>query len=340
MVAMIPIRRCGSHALRLRLNMSKEFFAPYPLHICDFLPLVPLYGDLNVDENYLRLVTDVIGLQKALMVQWPIDLDPQVIFDSLKDDQKRSIHLIVGHLLMEEGKLMQAKVVLDKSLDAVHYADELLELHPDIVFINAVRDPRAQVSSMNNAIIHDFATLPNALAWTDAHTKARELAKKYPDRVCTTFFEDFIDNQEFVLKKICSFLKIAYVPDMRNISKNPEAAQISQLSALWENNYHDPICDNKYKFKKYLSKEEIEIIETIAGELMDFYGYEKMTPGKAVITEEMLRRAQAESNLKKAAAWEKLRENDPTDFNLRTIRKKYIETVKENLLRVPQAAAR
>ncbi|MCI5207282.1 MAG: sulfotransferase, partial [Candidatus Electrothrix sp. ATG2] len=35
-VLMIPLRRCGSHALRLRLNLSPEFYAPYPLHIVDF----------------------------------------------------------------------------------------------------------------------------------------------------------------------------------------------------------------------------------------------------------------------------------------------------------------
>ncbi len=39
-VLLIPLRRCGSHALRLRLNFSPEFYSPYPLHIADFMPLV------------------------------------------------------------------------------------------------------------------------------------------------------------------------------------------------------------------------------------------------------------------------------------------------------------
>ena len=69
-VLMIPLRRCGSHALRLRLNNSKEFFSPYPLHIVDFMPLVPRYGDLEDDEAYFRLVVDIIGLQSASMVKW------------------------------------------------------------------------------------------------------------------------------------------------------------------------------------------------------------------------------------------------------------------------------
>ena len=48
---MIPLRRCGSHALRLRLNASPSFHSPYPLHIVDFMPLVPMYGDLSDDST-------------------------------------------------------------------------------------------------------------------------------------------------------------------------------------------------------------------------------------------------------------------------------------------------
>ena len=57
---MIPLRRCGSHALRLRLNASPQFHSPYPLHIVDFMPLVPLYGDLRDDGAYLQMVKDVL----------------------------------------------------------------------------------------------------------------------------------------------------------------------------------------------------------------------------------------------------------------------------------------
>ena len=62
---MIPLRRCGSHALRLRLNLNPCFYSPYPLHIVDFMPLVPLYGDLLDDRAYFRLVVDVSRSDEA-----------------------------------------------------------------------------------------------------------------------------------------------------------------------------------------------------------------------------------------------------------------------------------
>lgn len=80
-VLMIPLRRCGSHALRLRLNNGQEFFSPYSLHIVDLMPLVPHYGDLENDDAYLRLVVDIIGLQLASMVKWKdMIFDPVGIF--------------------------------------------------------------------------------------------------------------------------------------------------------------------------------------------------------------------------------------------------------------------
>jgi len=43
---MMPLRRCGSHALRLRMNFNPEFYSPYPLHIVDFMPLSPGFSDV------------------------------------------------------------------------------------------------------------------------------------------------------------------------------------------------------------------------------------------------------------------------------------------------------
>ncbi|MGH8717070.1 MAG: sulfotransferase, partial [Burkholderiales bacterium] len=83
-VLMIPLRRCGSHALRLRLNFNPHFYSPYPLHIVDFMPLVPLYGDLSDDSAYFRMVVDVVGLQAASPVKW-VDMvfDPTQVFEAI-----------------------------------------------------------------------------------------------------------------------------------------------------------------------------------------------------------------------------------------------------------------
>ena len=331
-VLMIPIRRCGSHALRLRLNFSPDFYSPYPLHIVDFMPLVELYGDLSNDYTYFQLVIDLIGLQNATMVKWDnVALDPVSVFETLKT-RPRSVHAIVWEMLFQAGQKHNAKVVMDKSLDTVHYADELVSLFDDMLFLNVVRDPRAQVSSINRAIIHDFDPLLNTLSWVKAHDAAKALAEKYPDKVLTIRYEDFLVNQEAVLRKICQFFGIEFLDSMLDISASQEAKNISVLSALWETNSHPPIPAYIDKFKKCMSLEEIEIIETIASNYMDYYGYEKMTPGKANITEEIIERAKERSEVKKQQAWMELKINAPYDYQLRKFRVTYLNMLKERLL--------
>jgi hypothetical protein len=331
-VLMIPIRRCGSHALRLRLNFSPDFYSPYPLHIVDFMPLVELYGDLANDYTYFQLVIDLIGLQNATMVKWEgVALDPVTIFEAVKD-RPRSAHSIFWEMLFQSGNSHNAKVVMDKSLDNVHYADELISLFDDLLFLNVVRDPRAQVCSINRAIIHDFDTLLNTLRWVKAHDTTKALCEKYPGRVLTIRYEDFLINQEAILRKICNFFGIEFLDAMLDVSFSKEAQSISTLSALWETNSCQPLPANIDKFKKSMSMEEIEIIETLAGDHMDYYCYEKMTPAAAKINDEAIAKAKEQSEIRKQQAWMSLRAEAPQDYQLRKFRATYLDMLKQRLL--------
>jgi hypothetical protein len=333
-VLMIPLRRCGSHALRLRLNFHPDFYAPYPLHIVDFIPLVKWYGDLEDDKSYFQMIIDIIGLQTVSMVKWPeVVFDPVEILESIRNEP-RSVHRIVWELLFRAGEKQGAKIVMDKSLDSVHYADELMTLFDDMLFLNVVRDPRAQISSMNRAIIHDFDTRLNAMTWVRAYEAGRKLAAKYPGKVLTIRYEDFVSDQEATLRKICGFFGMEFSPSLLDIARSQEARKISGLSALWETNGKAPVPANVDKFKKTLTAEEIEIIESLTGEYMDYYGYERMTAGKAAATTRVISAARKRSKLNREKAWLDLEKNDNRDFQLRLFRKDYLEMIKNRLQRM------
>ena len=332
-ILMMPLRRCGSHALRLRLNKNPDFYAPYPLHIVDFMPLLELYGDLANDNNYFQMIVDVIGLQSGLMVKWPdIALDPVDIFENIKNEP-RSIHRITWEMLFEVGRKQKASVVMDKSLDSVFYYEELLKLFPDTKFLNVVRDPRAQIASMNKAIIHDFDTILNAMTWGNACSKAKQIIDKYPDKVLTIRFEDFILHEYEVMNKVCDFFGIDFTDEMLDIDHSDEAKSISTRSALWESNSSAPIAANVDKFKKSLTDSEINIIETITGGYMDYYGYERITKGNANVGSAAIKKAKKNTNKNKEKAWENLKLNDPKDYILRKSRADYIGMVRIRLLR-------
>jgi hypothetical protein len=337
-VLMIPLRRCGSHALRLRLNVNPEFYSPYPLHIVDFMPLVPLYGGLDDDRAYFRLVSDVVGLQAASMVKWPgVVFDPVEVFESIRHEP-RSVHRIVWELLLRAGEDHGASIVMDKSLDSVHYADELMRLFPDMLFLNVVRDPRAQVASMSKAIIHDFDTLLNARTWVDAHRAADRVLARYPQRTLTIRYEDFLADEEAVLTSICEFFGIAFLPGMLDVAHSKEARQISRMSALWSSNCFAPIAANIDKYKNVLSMDDIAIIETLTNDYMRRYGYERMTGAAIEIDAAMDEAARHASDLGRVQAWQTLERSNFRDFALRQHRADYLASVRARVAR--DAAAR
>jgi hypothetical protein len=328
---MMPLRRCGSHALRLRMNFNPEFHSPYPLHIVDFMPLVPLYGDLEDDRAYFRLVVDVVGLQAVSMVKWPdMVYDPVEIFEQLRHEP-RSVHRIVWELLLRAGERTGAKIVMDKSLDSVHYADELMRLFPDMLFLNVVRDPRGQVASMNRAIIHDFDSTLNARTWVQAHDAARTLLERYPERVLTIRYEDFLADQEETLRTVCGFIGIEFLPEMLDVAHSPEARKISRLSALWASNCFAPIPANADKFKQQLSLDDIRVIETLTRDYMRTYGYELMTAADAVIADASFEVARARSDRARQAAWSELEQANFRDYVLRKARADYLAQVRARL---------
>jgi hypothetical protein len=226
-----------------------------------------------------------------------------------------------------------------KSLDSVHYADELMQMFPDMLFLNVLRDPRAQISSMNKAIIHDFDSLLNALTWVEAYKAGNYLAAGYPDRVLTIRYEDFVADQESVLRSVCRFFDIPFSTDMLDVSRSGEAQQIAGLSALWESNCYPPIAANVDKFKKILGMDEIRVIETVCGPFMDMFEYERMTTGKVDITPERIEQARRDSAQRRQQAWAELSAANPRDYVLRRYRADYLRSVQERLEREPPGAS-
>ena len=54
---MIGTQRSGSNLLRLMINQTPSIAAPHPPHILErFNPLLPAYGDLSIESNFLRLI--------------------------------------------------------------------------------------------------------------------------------------------------------------------------------------------------------------------------------------------------------------------------------------------
>lgn len=330
-VLMIPLQRCGSHAIRLRLAQNPAFYSPHPLNVIDFVPLAQYYGDLADDASYLRLIIDLVGLHNANLVTWPgVAIDPLAIFDAVAD-RPRGVHTVSWEIYQQAAEQQGGSVVMDKSCESVVFAEEYLALLPDLLFLNVVRDPRAQVNSIDRAITHDFDSLLNARRWVRAHDMATALAERHPGRVLTIRYEDFVSTPEPVLREICGFIGIEYLEAMLDVGSSREATTIAGRSALWETNNKPPITANISKFARQLSPADIEVIETVAAGYMKRYGYELMTPAAADISDARVEEARRHSAAARRRAWEELRVRDPRDYALRRYRTWYLDSLRQRL---------
>lgn len=322
-VLMVPLRRCGSNAIRLRMNLHPDFYSPYPLHLCDFhKPIIKEEDDLE----YFQTVVDLVGLQKHSLVQWDIVFDPIDIFNRIKD-KPRSIYQIYWEMLSKIGKKNNAKVIMDKCQDSVCDFEEMVRLFPNIVFLDVVRDPRAQISSMNDAIIYDFDTCLNTIRWVQSREWCDKITEKYPDKIHTIRFEDFIMDQEGTLRSVCRFLDIPFDPIILNVEKSNEAYQMSKTSPLWETNYSNPLPSYIDKYTKKLSIKEIEHIESMTRKWMEKYHYQAMTRHQTCLTKSM----PTIHEEKKQQAWKDLKKKYPHDYILRKARARYLDCISQEI---------
>ena len=166
---------------------------------------------------------------------------------------------------------------------------------------------------------------------------ARVLAAKHPDNVMTIRYEDFLDDQEAVLRKVCTFFGIDFMPEMLEIDQSAEARDISKMSALWETNYKAPVRDNIDKYKRLLTTDEIRTIESVCHDLMAVYGYKRDTDGIVEQLPELLEQAKGLSDYQRRIAWSNLKEINPKDYILRQARKEHISMVQTRLTEARQA---
>uniref|UniRef100_A0A0G4GWV3 protein-tyrosine sulfotransferase n=1 Tax=Chromera velia CCMP2878 TaxID=1169474 RepID=A0A0G4GWV3_9ALVE len=347
-----PLRRCGSHGLRLRLAKSPKVFSPYPLHITDILHRVPHYGDLSCDLNLFRLTHDVITLQNFAPVRWKCSFDPVCIFDELVEmhpkEKERSVHHIVWKLLEKGAEAQSATVLIDKSCETLWRAPELLRLYPDLKYVVLVRDPRAQVPSMSRSIILNFDHYLNALLWRRAYTEGRRLLETYPDRTILVRYEDCMADMPRQLQRLCAFLGIPFDASFAELRGDPDVADFAKRSQLWETNTRAPDASINKQRRQSLSARETEMVEAVAGgaDLMEFYGYSrehKRTSELGALPEEQLASAlsvspsECSERSRKAeqAAWETLRKEKPQEWYLRTQRLRLIHSDSALPLQVP-----
>jgi hypothetical protein len=275
-ILMIGTQRSGSNLLRLMLNQLPGIAAPHPPHILQrMMPLMAKYGDLSQDKNFAVLVDDVCRLVELNPVPWEgVVLDRA---DVARRCRARSLVAVFGAVYDVLAETQGAQTWLCKSMQNVMYLPQIDAYYPEAKYLYLFRDGRDVAVSFRKAVVGEKHYYHIANEWATAQRLAiKQRSITPPERFINVTYEELTSRTEDTMRRLCAFLGVTYSPSMLEYHKSEEARRAAESSALWGNVVKPVMADNTRKFLREASEEDISIFESVAGDVLDALGYERV----------------------------------------------------------------
>ena len=337
-IFMIGTQRSGSSLLRLMLNQLPEIAVPHPPHILQqIMPLVPNYGDLSDDENFSQLVDDVCRLVELSPVPWEgVVLDRKEIVRRCREQSVTAVHGAVYDICAEaKGALTWCCT----SMANIHYSVEIESYFRSPKYIYLYRDGRDVAVSLSKAMAGEKHFYHIARDWAATQELALALREKIGrQRFASVSYEGLTAYPELTARFLCAFLDLTYRESMLDHYRSEEAMQDTTSNASWKDVTGPVIPDNDRKFLREAATWDIAIFESVAGHVLDTFGYARtvVQPGEEFTFSEEEILAFDDENRKRQEEFRKL--VDPADLIRRDLQCGLLKTVKERLAQKQSAA--
>lgn len=276
-IQIIGTQRSGSNLLRVMLNQINEVDAPHPPHILKrFFPLLPKYGNLNIESNFDKLVEDVCKMVELNPVPWEnFSLNRETLKSKCHSNSLIEIYRVIYELKATNSK---ATYWCCKSMSNIHFSNEIEKANIKPLYIHLYRDGRDVALSFKKAIVGQKHMYHIAKQWRSEQELCLKLKETLGDnRVFQVSYESLLTDSEAVLKRLCDFLKVSYSAEMLDYYKSNESSKTADSGKMWSNLSQPVIKNNFNKFSKELSPEDIEVFERIAGDTLLKLGYNLST---------------------------------------------------------------
>jgi hypothetical protein len=275
-IQFVGTQRSGSNLLRLMLNQLSEISAPHPPHILKtFFPLLKQYGDLSIKENFRLLAEDVCEWVNVNPVPWE-----GVHFYADEIIRKcSSPTLIELFAAIYEQKAIhdRASFWCCKSMESVHYVDEIEVAGLKPYYIYIYRDGRDVALSFMKAIVGPKHIYYLAKKWAEEQKlslRARERVGR--ERFIEVRYEDLIHTPRLVMKSICDGLGVPFSDEIFEYFHSEESINTANAGQMWKNVVKPIMPDNHDKFRKEFTEDQLRIFEQVAGDVLDQLGYKGM----------------------------------------------------------------
>jgi len=330
-VFMIGEQRSGSNLLRLMLEQHPSVTAPHPPHILQrMMPLIPGYGDLNDDTEFMQLIDDVCELIHRNPVPWDaVELDEEEIF---KRCGERSLVSVYGATMDLYAEAERADHWVCKSMQNVRWIDDLERYFDDPLYIYLYRDPRDVCLSFTKAVVGEKHPYFIAKKWGELQKLCLAAQEKIdPKRFYALSYEALVTDSIGELKKLMDFMGLDYRETQQEFYHSRAAWEAAHASRLWEN-VEKPVTRSRVgRFRKELSFDQIQIVESVVGGVMERLGYNPevstMTEPLEITSDLLKQYDHINKELKQAA----LMRCEPEDLARRSYQQALLEEISERL---------
>jgi len=281
--------RSGTSLLRLMLNSHPQICVPPE---CGFIEWwYEKYCGWNKnksrDENAVdEYVRDILSSKK--METWQIEenkLSENILFHL--PENYAQLCLMVCLTFAQKKNKAKLKRWGDKNNYYIQRMHKLLTIFPSAQFILIIRDGRDVACSYKSMQKLESASvykpkLPHKIddianEWLANNQRVLNFFDTLPeDQKCILKYENLVTNTENELEKICKFTGLDFSGDMLNYFLHNKENQDEPAALMdWKKKTMEkPDPSNYGKYKKELMPEEVNIFNSISGEMLKQFNYE------------------------------------------------------------------
>jgi hypothetical protein len=235
-----------------------------------------------VVESYKRCIQERGGFEPVAALDfirshwsfkhWDLALKPTAVAALRQSESYRQlIETLVGKF-GEKTNRPAPEIWIDHTPDNVLHTTTLGDLFPEAKMIHIVRDGRACAASVMKLEWGPNTAYSAAQWWAErlAHGLAAE-SNLGPQLVKRVRYEDLVIDPQNTLQEVCAFLQLDYQPEMvQGTGFRSPGINAHQHTLIGR-----PVQANRITaWENELSARQIEIFESVAGDLLEFLGYE------------------------------------------------------------------
>jgi len=225
-----------------------------------FKDLLGVYGDLTVRSTMLRLIQDILNSYEYKHFLHGPEIEPMELYNRLPE---MTYAALMSQVYMLKATTYGKVKWIEKTPSYALRIPDLLELFPKARLIHMSRDGRDVAASLFRSK-HGPKNAYMAAHYWQSHVLAARQARTLvgPSDFHELRYEDLLGDPVATFSNLLNFLGM----DLSLV----EAWRKDADSVLNRN--------NTGKWKKQLSGREIRMFERVAGDTLELYGYDVVTP--------------------------------------------------------------